>query len=496
MEPLYIHPLPVSSFVVAFDVKNKYNAVEYYGKRIVMNSKVPEVMKKVTNLHFIGIGGVNMYALALACKKKGYNVTGSDMSAGDFTKKLIDMGIEVHYGHAEENLGDAQAVVYNAAISPDNPEIKAALSKKIPLIYRADLLGYLMSEYRIRIGISGCHGKSTTTSMLSHILIKSGIDPTVMSGAETDEMSGSFRFGDSDVFVYEACEYKNSFLHTNPTVSVILNIDYDHTDYFENIEEITKSFDEFSKLPYVNNEKNPMVILNVDDERLLDMSKELPFSVTFGIYNRDADYVAANFTQKNGYYTFEIHKNGLNEGTIELTVPGKHNMYNALAAYAAADACGVGTEEAIDALSDFEGTKRRFEYVGTYNGSFVYIDYAHHPSEIEAVIAAARNMTKKKVIVVFEPHTYSRTKALYKEFVRVLSHADSVILTDIYPARETDDLGMSSEKMSMDIKGACYAPVYDSAVSMARTEAEKGDVILVLGAGTVYKVGKMIVKED
>ena len=461
-----------------------------------MNSKVPEIMKKVTNLHFIGIGGVNMYALALACRKDGYKVTGSDISEGDFTKKLIDMGVDVKYGHAEENLGDAEAVVYNAAINPDNPEIKAALAKKIPLIYRADLLGYLMSKYKIRIGISGCYGKSTTTSMLSHILIKSGIDPTVMSGAETDEMSGSFRFGEGEVFVYEACEYKNSFLHTNPTVSVVLNIDYDHADYFESVEEITKSFDEFSKLPYVNNEKNPVVILNVDDERLLDMSKELPFSVTFGVYNRDADYVAANFTQKDGYYTFEIHKNGLNEGTLELTVPGKHNMYNALAAYAAADACGVGTEEAIDALSDFDGTKRRFEYVGSYNGAFVYIDYAHHPSEIEAVINTARTMTKKRVIVVFEPHTYSRTKALYDDFIRVLSMADSVILTDIYPARETDNLGMSSEKMSMDIKGACYAPVYDSAVSMARTESEKGDIILVLGAGTVYKIGKKIVKED
>ncbi len=460
-----------------------------------MNSKVPDIMKKVTNIHFIGIGGVNMYALAIACKKEGYQVTGSDISEGTFTKRLVNMGIDVKIGHAPENLGNAEAVVYTAAISPDNPEIKAALEKKIHLIYRADLLGYLMSRYGIRVGISGSHGKSTTTSMLSHILIKSGIDPTVMSGAETDEMSGSFRIGEGDVFVYEACEYKNSFLHTNPTVSVILNIDYDHADYFESIEELTKSFDEFSKLPYVNNVKNPLVILNVDDERLLDMSKELPFSVTFGVYNRDADYVAANFKEKDGFYTFDIHKNGLNEGTLELTVPGKHNMYNALAAYAAADACGVGTEEAIDALSDFEGTKRRFEYVGSYSGANVYIDYAHHPSEIEAVIKTAKTMTKKRVIVIFEPHTYSRTKALYNDFVRVLSEADSVILTDIYPARETDTLGMSSEKMSMDIKGAFYAPVYDSAVSFARSGSEKGDIILVLGAGTINKVGKMIVEQ-
>jgi UDP-N-acetylmuramate--alanine ligase len=308
-------------------------------------------------------------------------------------------------------------------------------------------------------------------------------------------MSGSFRFGDGNVFVYEACEYKNSFLHTNPTISVLLNIDYDHADFFKSIEDVTKSFGEFSQLPYKNNEKNPLAILNVDDERLLDISKDLPLSVTFGIYNRDADYLAVNLVEKNGYYTFDILKNGLQEETIELTVPGKHNIYNALAAYAVADACGVGQEEAKDALEDFEGTKRRFEYVGSYSGANVYIDYAHHPSEIEAVIKTARTMTKKRVIVVFEPHTYSRTKSLYEDFIRVLSEADSVILTDIYPARETDDLGMSSEKMSMDINGACYAPVYDSAVSVVRTESEKGDIILVLGAGSIYKVGKMIVNE-
>ena len=460
-----------------------------------MNSKVPVIMSKITNIHFIGIGGVNMYALAIACKKEGYKVTGSDISEGQFTNKLREMGIDVKIGHSEENLGSAEAVVFTAAITEDNPEIIAAVKHKIPCIYRADLLGYIMSKYGIRVGISGCHGKSTTTSMISHVLIKAGIDPTVMSGAETDEMSGSFRFGDGNVFVYEACEYKNSFLHTNPTISVLLNIDYDHADFFKSIEDVTKSFGEFSQLPYKNNEKNPLAILNVDDERLLDISKDLPLSVTFGIYNRDADYLAVNLVEKNGYYTFDILKNGLQEETIELTVPGKHNIYNALAAYAVADACGVGQEEAKDALEDFEGTKRRFEYVGSYSGANVYIDYAHHPSEIEAVIKTARAMTKKRVIVVFEPHTYSRTKSLYEDFIRVLSEADSVILTDIYPARETDDLGMSSEKMSMDINGACYAPVYDSAVSMVRTESEKGDIILVLGAGNIYKVGKMIVNE-
>ena len=460
-----------------------------------MVKDIQSVMDAAKKLFFIGIGGISMSSLAFACKKAGYKVAGSDRTESDMTKKLQNGKISVHIGHDAKNVEGYDAVVYTGAISEENPEMKAAREKGIPVIYRADLLGWLMKTFRNRIGVAGMHGKSTATSMLSHIFISAGTDPTVMSGAETKEMGGAYRTGKSkEDFIFEACEYKDSFLEMFPSVAVILNIDVDHTDYFSGIDQIKRSFAEFAAIPFKTGAENPMLVACGDDEAALEIAARSPRDVTFGIYNEDCDYVATKISEKRGYYSFEIVKDGEPEGKISLRVPGYHNIYNALAAFAAADVCGIPCDKICSALSDFEGTLRRFEYKGNRDGVSVYIDYAHHPREIDAVIATAKEVAGDgKVIALFEPHTYSRTAEHFDAFASSLSAADNVILLDIYAAREVNTFGVSSAKLADAIPGACYAPSYESAAALAVTYADEGDVILILGAGTIYKIADLIV---
>ena len=460
-----------------------------------MTKDIQSVMGAVKKLFFIGIGGISMSSLAFACKRAGYEVAGSDRTESDMTKKLVNGKISVNIGHDAKNVEGYDAVVYTGAISEDNPEMKAAREKGLPVIYRADLLGWLMQKFKYRIGVAGMHGKSTATSMLSHVFISAGRDPTVMSGAETKEMGGAYRTGKSkNDFVFEACEYKDSFLDMFPSVAVILNIDVDHTDYFSGIEQIKDSFAKFAAIPFETGAEEPMLVANGDDEMTLDIAAKSPRDVTFGIDNPDCDYLARKISEKRGHYSFEIVKDGEPEGTISLRVPGYHNIYNALAAFAAADVCGIPCDKICGALSDFEGTLRRFEYKGSCDGAAVYIDYAHHPREIDAVIATAKEIAGDgKVIALFEPHTYSRTAEHFDAFAKSLSKADNVILLDIYAAREVNTYGVSSSKLADAVPGACYAPSYESAAALAMTYADDGDVILILGAGTVYKIADLIV---
>lgn len=460
-----------------------------------MEKNLRFVMEKIKNLFFIGIGGISMSSLAFACKKAGYKVAGSDRDASAMTKKLSDGKIPVYIGHDAKNIDGYDAVVYTGAIADDNPELIAAKEKDLPIIYRADLLGWLMRKFRHRIGVAGMHGKSTATSMMAHIFIAAGTDPTVMSGAETREMGGAYRTGKSrENFIFEACEYKDSFLDMFPSISVLLNIDVDHTDYFSGIEQIKASFEKFAQIPFLTGAEEPIVIACGDDEKTLDIAARSPRDVTFGIDNPNCDYLATKITEKRGFYSFEIIKDGEPEGKVSLKVPGYHNIYNALAAFAAADVCGISCEKICSALSDFEGTLRRFEYKGSRDGVEVYIDYAHHPREISAVISTAKKVAAGgKVIALFEPHTYSRTAEHFDAFASALSEADNVILLDIYAARETNTFGVSSAQLADAIPGACYAPSYESAASIATTFADDGDLILILGAGTIYKIADLIV---
>ena len=458
-----------------------------------MSSEISKTMQSVKRLFFIGIGGINMSALAMACKNKGLTVAGSDRAPSEVTERLKAGGIPVFSEHKAENVSGFDAVVYNGAIGDDNPELCEARAKGLPVIYRADLLGWIMRDYERRIGIAGMHGKSTVTSMVSHVFISQGLDPTVMSGAETKEMGGAYRFGGGRDFIFEACEYKDSFLSMLPTIAVILNIDIDHTDYFSGIDSIRASFDKFAHLPFSSDAKMPAAVVCGDDPIAEKIASDLPYAVTFGINNAKCDYTAKKITDEKGFYSFDIYTGSGSCGKVRLRVPGYHNIYNALATFAVCDLCDIPHEKICACISDFVGALRRFEYKGRAGGAFVYTDYAHHPTELAATISTAKDMAKgKRVVAIFEPHTYSRTKAHFDEFVDVLSKADTAILVDIYAAREKNDGTVSSEMLADRISGAWYAPSYESAAAMARGMAEDGGIILVLSAGSVYKIGDIL----
>lgn len=453
-----------------------------------------EIMASVGKIFFVGIGGISMSSLAFSCKAAGYTVGGSDRTVSTMTKKLQAEGIPVCHEHRGENISGYDAVVYTSAVSGDTPELAAAREGGIPIIHRAALLGWLMQMYKNRIGVAGTHGKSTTTSMISHVFIEAGRNPSVMCGAETNELKGAYRIGGSDnYFIYEACEYKDAFLETFPTIAVVLNIDLDHTDYFKDISAVYDSFAKFANLPFTMGTRVPMLVACGDDENALKLAQSSQNDVTFGIKNQNCDYVAKNITEKRGFYSFDVERNGEIEGRISLDVLGYHNVYNALAAFAACDVCEIPCDKICSALSNFEGVLRRFEYRGKAGGASVYVDYAHHPTEIAAVLKAARLTAKnKKVIAVFEPHTYSRTEAHKEEFAKALSAADFSVLVDIYAAREENHWGITSEMLADMIPGACYAPSYESAAVAARMCAEPGDVILFIGAGPICTAADFI----
>lgn len=457
---------------------------------------VGEVLQKAKRLFFVGIGGISMSSLAFVCRDREFDVSGSDRAYSDMTDRLEKAGIPVIHEHRAENIIGADAIVYTGAVNFENPEMASAKEKGLPMIYRADLLGYIMSGYRHRVGVAGMHGKSTATSMLAHLFLDAGRNPTVLSGAETEEMGGAYTVGGKDYFIFEACEYKDSFLSFYPTISVILNVDLDHTDYFtEGLPQICDSFHRYAMLPFAEENTLPVTVINADDEHAAEIVKGVPHYVTFGV-EKDADFCAKNIAFCEGRPSFDVMKHGEKLFRVQLPVLGKHNIYNALASAAVGDLLGLCPEEIARALSSFAGLRRRFEYKGSVNGADVYIDYAHHPREIAATLNGAKAGTKGKLICVFEPHTYSRTASLLREFSEAFAEADEIFFLDIYAAREDNIFGVSSKMLAEMTPRGQYLSSYDAAAGQIRACANKGDTVMILGAGTVAKIADMLFEKE
>ncbi len=448
--------------------------------------------KTPIHLHFIGIGGISMSGLAEILLKENFTISGSDSRESNLTNKLVQMGASIHYGQSASNIIDGiDAVVYTAAIHPDNPELKAAVEKQIPTLTRAELLGQIMDNYQNSIAISGTHGKTTTTSMITQILLEACADPTISIGGILKSIDGNIRVGNSEVFLTEACEYTNSFLNFYPKYAVILNIEEDHLDFFKDLEDIRNSFRRFAE----NVPADGTVIINGQIEHYQTITEGLPCRViTYGLYPSDS-YYADNITfNTQGYGNFTLMHNSSVVGDIFLNVPGLHNISNAVSACALALEMNLSFEHIQAALAAFGGPARRFEHKGSLGGITIIDDYAHHPTEIAATLTAAQNLPHDRLICVFQPHTYTRTKAFLKEFADSLSHADLVILADIYAAREKNTLGISSEDLLKELQAlGCecyYFSCFDEIENYLLNNCINGDLLITMGAGDIVQVGE------
>ena len=445
-------------------------------------------------IHFIGIGGISMSGLAEVLLEEGFTISGSDAKKSPLTEKLEKEGAQIFYGQRASNITDSvQVVVYTAAIHPDNPEFARAKERNLPMLTRAELLGQIMRNYDTPIAVAGTHGKTTTTSMLSHILLKGDCDPTISVGGILPAIGGNIRVGQSETFLTEACEYTNSFLSFFPKISIILNMDADHLDFFKDIDDIRHSFRKFAELLPADG----TLIINADTPKYEEIIRELPCHVlTYGL-EHDADYTAKDITyDEYGHATFTAVFRGEALGKCVLRVPGIHNVSNALSAIAAGRLLSLSWEVIADGLESFTGTDRRFQYKGQVGGVTIIDDYAHHPTEIEATLHAAKNYPHKKLWCVFQPHTYTRTKALLPEFARALSLADHVVLADIYAARETDTLGISSADLAKKIAELgtpCeYFPTFDEIENFLLENCTQGDLLITMGAGDVVNIGEQL----
>ena len=449
-------------------------------------------IKSGAHIHFIGIGGISMSGLAQIALQMGYKVTGSDRAKSHITDKLEALGAVIYEGHASQNVDDADLCVHTAAVKMDNPEMAQAVSKGIRLIDRAEFLGALMKNYTHAVGVSGTHGKTTTTSMLAHALINAELDPTISVGGELDIIDGNIRTGGSDFFVTEACEYTNSFLKFYPTVALITNIEEDHLDFFSGIEEIRESFRNFAELTAG---KGDVVALGSDENIKIALDGADLRITTYGMTD-EFDYYPKNIVYKAGYPEFDVYKNGEFVCHLELNVPGEHNILNSLATVAVCAIMGADTEKSARGIETFKGTHRRFERKGTVNGAIVLDDYAHHPTEIRATLKAAKDFEHNRVICIFQPHTYSRTRTLWDDFVNAFDDADELILTSIYAARELPDGVTTSEKLTEAIKekgiNASYIEDFSEIAEYIKKTASDGDIIFTMGAGNVTDIGKMV----
>ncbi len=447
--------------------------------------RIGAMLERCKKIFFIGIGGVSMSSLALITKRRGFSVAGSDRAQSAITDRLSECGVEVFYGHCGENVNDSDAVVYTLAIGEDNPEYAKAKELGIPAISRADYLGYIMTGYTRRLGISGMHGKSTCTGMCAAVFMAAEADPTVVSGASYAPMGGFYRIGNNDNFIFEACEYKDSFLDFNPTDAIVLNIEHEHVDYFPDLSSVCRSFLKFADLTG----EDGTIFCNADDENSVKTFEAYKGKkITFGIKNR-CDFSARNIVTEKGMPSFDLFCGDEFLCRIDLHVTGMHNVYNALAVASAAIEYGISPEAVKKGLEDFCGIGRRMEYNGTLNGARVFDDYAHHPTEIKATLEGARAASEGKLICAFQPHTYSRTKALFDGFVSALSIADEVILAPIYAAREPNDPEVSSERLAQAIGES--ADVCESVEDVAKElgkRAAAGDTVIVMGAGDIDKV--------
>ncbi len=442
-------------------------------------------------VYFIGIGGISMSGLAEILLSRGFRIYGSDMKKSELTTTLEKKGATIYYGQRSENITDnIDLIVYTAAIRPDNPEWIAMKDKGIPSLSRAQLLGEIMKNYGLPVAISGTHGKTTTTSMVSEILLSADTDPTLSIGGILKSIDGNIRIGKSEYFITEACEYTNSFLNFYPKIGIVLNIEEDHLDFFKDIHDIRNSFHKFAKLI----PDDGSLIINHDIENISELTNDLSCSiVTYG-FDESCDYYASDITYDEfAHPFFTLNDNKHAPVKIHLSVPGRHNISNALSAIAFSDLCNIDRKYTLSALENFHGTQRRFEKKGEIGGVTIIDDYAHHPTEIAATLNAAKNYPHKTLWCVFQPHTYSRTKSFLTDFAKSLSLADKVILADIYAARETNHLGISSKNLQDEIKKLgkeCYFfPSFDEIENFILESCTHGDLLITMGAGDIVKVG-------
>lgn len=447
-------------------------------------------------IHFMGIGGISMSGLAEVLLERGFSITGSDMKSSPITEKLEHHGASIVYGQKAENItDDIDLVVYTAAIHPDNPEFQAVIRKGIPHMDRAELLGQIMSNYKNSIAVSGTHGKTTTTSMLSLIMLAGACDPTISVGGILKDIDGNIRVGRSQNFITEACEYTNSFLKFNPRIELILNVDADHLDFFKDLDDIRHSFRLFSE----KLNKDGILIINGEIPDLSYFTQGLPCKIiTYGL-EADDDYTAKNISfNKYACGSYDLYVNGEKLDHITLNVTGLHNVSNSLAAIAAARELGIPMEHIKAGLMKFKGTDRRFEYKGEVNGITILDDYAHHPTEIEATLTAAKNYPHRKIWCAFQPHTYTRTKALLHEFGKALSLADHVVLADIYAAREADTGEIHSKDLQAEIRRqgteADYFSTFEEIENFLLKNCHPGDLVITMGAGDIVNVGEDLLK--
>ena len=442
--------------------------------------------------YLIGIGGVSMSPLAEVLHGAGLAITGSDIQRSDKVVHLETLGIHVNIGHRAGNITpDIDFVVRTAAARDENPEVAAARAMGIPVFERAQAWGALMKNYKNSLCIAGTHGKTTTTSMCTHILMAAEKDPTVMIGGTLPLLQAGHRVGGGDTIVMESCEYYDSFLSFCPTIAVILDIDADHLDYFADLEAVKASFRRFARLV----PQDGMVIANRDDANTMDALKELDRPMmTFGL-TPEADVQAVNIVPHGAQTDFDVLHHGKLFAHLQLRVPGIHNVKNALAAAAAAITLGISPTAVTYGLAGFRGANRRFEFKGKFNGADVYDDYAHHPGELEALLDAVEPLGYKRTIVVFQPHTYSRTNALFDDFVKQLKRPDLAVLAEIYAARETNTLGISSGDLAKEIPNSIFRPTFDEIKTILRASIQPGDLVLTVGAGDVYRIGEELVAE-
>ena len=451
-------------------------------------SEFERCLKGGGRCHLVGIGGVSMSPLAEILFGMGIYVTGSDISDSQAVSRLRSIGIDVSIGHSAENINGAGYLIRTAAAREDNIEIKAAREKGIPVFERAQAWGYIMRRYKHAICVAGAHGKTTTTSMITHILLSAKTDPTIMVGGNLPILGSGYRVGKGDVIALESCEYYNSYHSFSPTIAIILNIDADHLDFFRDIDDLKNSFQKFASLV----PENGHIVCNSDDENTMESLTPLGRELfTFG-FSKKARVCGVNVQGAGRHPSMDVIYDDNLFCRVNLQIPGVHNLKNALAATAAAITIGIPADAIKDGLNNYTGVGRRFEYKGSINGADVYDDYAHHPSELRATLDAASSLDYKRIILVFQPHTYSRTSALFSDFVTELSRPDFTFLAPIYAAREKNDIGITSDVLADSIPGACCRETFSEIAEEIATIAQEGDLVLTAGAGDIYKVGEAL----
>ena len=439
------------------------------------------------HIHLIGIGGVSMRPLGLVLRGMGMEITGSDMNSSVSTDELISKGIQVYIGHSAKNVEGVDAIIRTAAAHNDNPEIAAARAHGIPVFERAQAWGVIMQAYKNAVCISGTHGKTTTTSMVTHIFMEAQRDPTVMIGGYLPLLRAGHRVGSGDTIIMESCEYCNSFLNFFPTVAVINNIEADHLDFFKDLADVQASFRRFAELV----PQGGYIIANGDDENTRKALEEMDY-LTFGVAPEN-DYHCRNLSADER--SFDVYFRDTFYTHVDLHIFGHHNIYNALAAAASAHVLGVDSDSVSRGLASFTGAGRRMEYKGTCNGADIYDDYAHHPGELHALISAAKTMGYSRIIVAFQPHTYTRTKALFSDFVKELKNVDHVVFSEIYAAREQNTIGISSADLAKEVPGSVYFETLPEVSDYLRSIAHPGDLIITVGAGDIYKAGEALIRK-